>query len=207
MTVVGTCRKVIGPEVFSLLMAALVGASASGADWTLWDGPRREFWVDKSEPLADTWPVAGPRVLWQRQPGEGYSAIAVRDYTLFTLYRRNAPFWQTFTADQEVVIALDATTANTKWEFAYVIHFKSLQAPGPHVMPQVVGDLVFTVGVTGKLHALKAQTGELVWLRDLYQELGGTRLEFGYASHPLPYGIRASGSVGKRRISCSLADS
>jgi hypothetical protein len=37
-------------------------------------------------------------------------------------------------------------------------------------------------------------------LRDLYQELGGTRLEFGYALHPLPYGnnlIVSAGGKGK----------
>jgi outer membrane protein assembly factor BamB len=200
MSVPDKCRKVIGLKIFTLLMAGLAVTSAGAADWTLWGGPRRDFRVDPSEPLADTWPAAGPRVLWQRQLGEGYSAIAIRDHTLFTMYRRDTHFWQIFTADLEIVIALDATTGKTKWQFAYDAPFSSAQGPGPHTMPQLVGDLLFTVGATGKLHALKAQTGELVWKRDLYQELGGTRLAFGYASHPLPYGdslIVAAGGKGK----------
>jgi outer membrane protein assembly factor BamB len=67
-------------------------------------------------------------------------------------------------------------------------------------MPQIVGDLVFTAGVTGKVHALKAATGERVWMHDLYTEFGGTRLGFGYSSHPLPYRdklIVAAGGKGK----------
>jgi outer membrane protein assembly factor BamB len=57
-------------------------------------------------------------------------------------------------------------------------------------MPQLAGNLVFSVGVTGLLHALNAGTGEVVWKRDLYTEFGATRVSFGYASHPLVYGDR-----------------
>ena len=67
-------------------------------------------------------------------------------------------------------------------------------------MPQVAGDLLFSVGATGKLHALKAGTGKLVWKRDLYDEFGATRTQFGYSSHPLLYRDRlivVSGGRGK----------
>jgi hypothetical protein len=74
----------------------------------LWGGPHRDFHIETSKPLADSWPADGPPRLWKRQLGEGYSAIAVADQTVFTMYRREAAFWQAFTADQEVVIALSA---------------------------------------------------------------------------------------------------
>jgi outer membrane protein assembly factor BamB len=89
-----------------------------------------------------------------------------------------------------VVVALDAKTGRTKWEFAYDVKFRSDQGSGPHVMPQVVGDLVFSVGATAKLHALNAHTGRVVWMHDLYESLGARRPSFGYSSHPLPYGDR-----------------
>jgi outer membrane protein assembly factor BamB len=54
-------------------------------------------------------------------------------------------------------------------------------------MPQVAGDLVFSVGATGKLHALNADTGKLVWKRDLHEDIGATTRIFGYSSHPLLY--------------------
>jgi outer membrane protein assembly factor BamB len=203
-------------KVSTLLMAAVLTTAAGAADWTTWGGPRRDFRVDPSEPLAETWPAAGPRVLWQRHLGEGYSAIAVSDHTLFTMYRSESRFWQIFKAEQEVVIALDEDTGKTKWQFAYDAPFKSDQGAGPHIMPQVVGNLVFSIGVTGKLHALSARTGELVWKRDLYQDLGATRMGFGYSSHPLPFGrnlIVMAGGKGKAvaaidqqsgRIACRL---
>jgi outer membrane protein assembly factor BamB len=150
--------------------------------------------------LADSWPSDGPKKLWQRELGEGYSAIAVRGDTLYTMYRRQAAAWQIFTSDQEVVVALEAKTGRTKWEFAYDVRFRSDQGSGPHVMPQVSGHLVFSVGATGKLHALRADHGKLVWKRDLYEEFGATRDLFGYSSHPLPYQDRlivVNGGKGK----------
>jgi outer membrane protein assembly factor BamB len=103
------------------------------------------------------------------------------------MYRRDAPAWQIFTSDQEIVVALDARTGRIKWEFAYDVRFRSDPGSGPHVMPQVSGELVFTVGATGKLHALEASTGKLIWKRDLGEEFGATTRLFGYSSHPLLY--------------------
>jgi len=73
-------------------------------------------------------------------------------------------------------------------------------------VPQIVGELLFSVGVTGKLHALKAATGELVWKRDLYEEFGGTRLSFGYSSHPLPYGDELIVSVAEKDKAVAALD-
>src|SRR5262245_52274988 len=171
----------------ALVAAVLAVSPCSSADWTVWGGPHRSFQVESPDRLADSWPSDGPKKLWQRELGEGYSAIAVRGDTLYTMYRREAAAWQIFTSDQEVVAALDAKTGRTKWAFGYNVRFRSDQGSGPHVMPQVIGDLVFSVGATGKLHALRADNGTLVWKRDLYEEFGATRDLFGYSSHPLPY--------------------
>ena len=178
---------------------------ATAADWTRWGGTHRNFHVEASEPLADSWPAAGPQKLWARQLGEGYSAIAVRGDTLYTMYRRDAAAWQIFGSDQEIVAALDTKTGRTRWEFAYDVRFRSDQGSGPHVMPQLANDLVVSVGATGKLHALKAATGELVWTRDIRSELGARASLFGYSSHPLLYGdklIVAGG--GKDKAVASL---
>ena len=181
-------------------LVLLTAAPSSPADWAVWGGPHRDFQVAVSDPLADSWPSGGPKRLWERPLGEGYSAIAVRGDTLYTMYRRDAAAWQIFTSDQEIVVALDAKTGRTKWEFAYDVRFRSDQGSGPHVMPQVAGGLVFSVGATGKLHALEASTGKLIWKRDLGEEFGATTRLFGYSSHPLLYRDRlivVGGGKGK----------
>lgn len=79
-------------------LVLLTASPSSPADWAVWGGLHRDFQVAVSDPLADSWPSGGPKRLWERPLGEGYSAIAVRGGTLYTMYRRDAarrPPWGT----------------------------------------------------------------------------------------------------------------
>jgi len=74
--------------VFALaLLLTTMTASAQSSDWTQWGGPQRNF-KSESKGLATTWPETGPRRLWQRELGEGYSAIVADRGMLFTMYRK-----------------------------------------------------------------------------------------------------------------------
>jgi outer membrane protein assembly factor BamB len=165
--------------VFLLWLAA--PASAQSPSWPQWGGPQRDF-KSPATGLAPNWPATGPRRLWQRDLGEGYSAISAEGGKLFTMYRQDG---------QEVAIALDSATGKTLWEYAYDAPFWKEQdmsnGPGPHATPLVMGSYVFTAGVTGKLHCLNKQTGKLVWSRDLFKEFNGTVRPNGYSSSPLAY--------------------
>jgi outer membrane protein assembly factor BamB len=90
-----------------------------------------------------------------------------------------------------VVTAVDANTGTTIWEHAYKADFKNAFSekvgPGPYAMPQVVGDRVVMASGVGKIQSLDKKTGRPVWSHDLYGEFDGTRLEFGYSCHALPY--------------------
>lgn len=150
-------------------------------DWPQWGGPHRNFVSDASG-LAPAWPEGGPRRLWSRELGEGYSAIAAEGGRLYTMYRRGA---------QEVVVALDAESGKTLWEYAYDAPFSpeySMEnGPGPHATPLVTAERVFTAGATGKLNALDRKTGKLLWGHDLMAEYKGTLRVNGYACSPLAY--------------------
>jgi len=154
---------------------------APSKDWLQWGGPRRDF-VTPSSGLPSLWPASGPRKLWSRTLGDGYSGIAVEGTTLYTAFRRGS---------QDVVTALDARTGKTLWEYAYEAIFKNSYSegvgPGPYAMPQVVGDRLVTASGIGQIHSLDKKTGRPVWSHDIYREFGGTRLEFGYSCHALPY--------------------
>jgi outer membrane protein assembly factor BamB len=162
----------------------------SSSGWTQWGGPYRNFTSD-SKGLANSWPATGPRKLWSRPLGDGYSGIAVDGGTLYTMYRRAATFWQIGKVDQEVVTALEATTGKTLWEFGYdASHLKGTDmhpGPGPDSMPMLIGDRLYAVGVTGKLHCLDKRTGKVLWSHDLYEEFHGTVLTYGYSCQPLAY--------------------
>lgn len=56
---------------------------------------------------------------------------------------------------------------------------------GPHSTPLIVGNLIYTVGVAGRMHALDKRTGKVVWQHDLWGEYGGERDSRGYSPSPI----------------------
>ena len=172
-------------SVSSLLLSffCLTGseAIAQSADWPQWGGPSRNF-KSSVTGLPTSWPAAGPRKLWSRELGEGFSGIAVEAGRLFTMYRKG---------EQELAVAMDAATGKTLWEYSYDAPFSKeydmSNGPGPHATPLIVGDLVFTAGATGKLHCLNKQTGKPAWSHDLIKEFNGTLRVNGYSCSPIAY--------------------
>ncbi|HUE22540.1 MAG TPA: PQQ-binding-like beta-propeller repeat protein, partial [Bryobacteraceae bacterium] len=150
-------------------------------DWPVWGGKNRDFIVNTSG-LADSWPADGPKKIWSRALGDGYSSIAEEGGVLYTTFRRNT---------RDVITALDAATGKTLWEYEYENPFTNAYSeavgPGPYAMPQVVGDRVITASGTGKIHSLDKKTGKPKWSHDLYNEFHASQLQFGYSCHALPY--------------------
>jgi len=149
--------------------------------WTQWGGPHRNFTTD-APPLKDAWPATGPRVVWKRALGEGYSAPSVEDGVLYTMYGR---------PKEEVVLAADAGTGRTLWErpnpMTFVSDAAQEQGNGPYSAPLIVGDRLFTTGVAGRLQCLSKKTGQVQWSQELVSDLGGSRMMYGYASSAIAY--------------------
>jgi outer membrane protein assembly factor BamB len=189
------------------LAGCLAGATAAQTlDWPQWGGPNRDFQAP-SRGLAASWPASGPKELWSRPLGEGYSAIAAESGVLYTQYRPvkgmlGALAGKFTGSSPEIVAALDAASGRTLWEHVYEapVHPKMdvEYGPGPHATPLVAGGMVFAVGSTGKLHALEKKTGRLVWAKDLWKDLGGQVQGRGYSSSPLAVGDDVVVTVGGR---------
>jgi outer membrane protein assembly factor BamB len=174
--------------LLALLLLSCSSVAVGAANWLQFGGPTRDFKVDVAG-LATSWPKAGPRKLWSRELGEGYSSIAVDGNRLYTMYRAG---------EREIVVSLDAQTGKTLWEYPYEAprltdipgkpaDYNLEAEPGPHAMPLIVGNLVFTVGASGKLHCLDKNTGKLVWGHDLHVEFLAPVKKRGYAISPFPY--------------------
>src|SRR6266545_6730714 len=126
--------------VLPLLVAAAAAHGAS-LEWPQFGGPRRNFTSD-AKGLASAWPGSGPKKIWSRALGEGYSGIAVDGPVLYTMYRRG---------EQEITLAADAASGKTIWEHTVPAPFRSgmkmENGPGPHATPLVTSDAVFSVGI------------------------------------------------------------
>ena len=189
-------------RTFLLAAGAATAASANAVAWTQWGGPRRNFTTDTSG-IKAVWPATGPKVIWKRPLGEGYSSPSVEANVLYTMYGRPS---------QEVVTAIDAGTGKTLWEHSTPISFRS-EAPemgnGPYATPLITTTRVFTAGVAGRLQCLDKKSGKLLWTQMLWDEHGGNRLMYGYASSPIPFRdmvIVPVGGKGKSTMAFQQAD-
>jgi len=69
----------------------------------------------------------------------------------------------------------------------------------PRVTPNVAGGIVYTLGAEGNLPCIDAQSGKVIWSRDLTKNLGINVPMWGFAAHPL---IAGDQMVVAFRISC-----
>jgi hypothetical protein len=60
---------------------------------------------------------------------------------------------------------------------------------GPNSTPLLIGDLLVGIGISGRMRAVDAGTGKLVWTRDLPRDFRRRKRveEYGYSGNPLPY--------------------
>jgi outer membrane protein assembly factor BamB len=163
-----------------------VTAEDAGGGWPQWGGVHRDFSVGEGGGVGQggtVWPEAGPRELWRRDLGPGYSSLVVGGGRLFTLYRDG---------ENEAVIAVDAASGETLWTFSYPASLGPGRArgygEGPHSTPllaEIEGrSVLVAVGSNGAVHALDPADGDLLWSFDLGAASGTTR--FGHAASPLP---------------------
>ena len=193
--------------VVLLILCALtiaVGTKAQEATtWSQWGGPHRNFITDATG-LADSWPESGPPVQWSRTLGTGHSAIISGDDRLYTMYRvgngqgREGP-WES----EETVVALNAQTGETLWEYTYPSKLEDTSfGSGPHATPLLVDNRVFTGGTNKQLHAFDAVSGEVLWSHDLVADFNAPpllirpRVKSGYGCSPLAYKDTIICSVG-----------
>lgn len=165
------------------LAVAILSRSGLAEDWLQWGGRNGDFTVEANG-LAETWPADGPRQLWKRPLGEGYSSILCKGDRLFTMYSNG---------DTEVVVALSAQTGATIWEHRYARklwpEMDKQFGLGPNATPLIVGDRIVSVGIDGQLRCLDLATGTLIWKHDLPAEFGRRKRveEYGYSNSPLVY--------------------
>ena len=198
LAVATTAWQISGPTV------TLNGQGIStAAAWTQWGGPNRNFIVPAAG-LAETWPDAGPPVIWSRPLGTGHSAIVAADGRLFTMYRagngraRQGPF-----ESEEAVVALDAATGQTIWEHKYPSRREDFSfGAGPHSTPLVVGDRLFSIGTNQQLFAFDKRSGKVLWSHDLIKEYNSPELlirpvvKTGYGCSPIAFRDTIICSVG-----------
>ncbi len=160
------------------LFVVLSVAYGFAADWPGYLGPRRDG-TSAEKGLLRAWPQQGPKVLWTIPVGIGYGGPAVSGGKVYLLDR-----------DDNVgdkLRCLDFATGKELWAFAYPAPGK-FDHPGSRSTPTVDGDIVYTSGPLGDLHAISTTTHKPVWQKNVWKDFGGGQLpRWAVTQNPLVY--------------------
>jgi outer membrane protein assembly factor BamB len=175
--------------LIALLVRAPSAGGATSPEWPQWGGPNRNFTVD-AKGLASSWPQGGPKKRWSRALGEGHSSILVDGGRLYTQYRPLGLMAAVHRSQEEVVVALDAASGQTIWEFTYPASTTGVdfsEGAGPHATPLIMGNHLYAASSRKEIFALDKTTGQRLWSHDLIKEYGATPPGRGYSCSPLAF--------------------
>jgi outer membrane protein assembly factor BamB len=184
-----------------VLALATFASVVRGDDWPQWMGPSRDN-VWREDGIVATLPAAGPKVLWRTPIAGGYAGAAVAGGRVFvTDYMTDADvkvanFERKASTGRERVLCLDEATGKILWKHEYPVTYTIAYPAGPRCTPTVHDGRVYTLGAEGDLFCFEADTGAVVWSRDLKKDYATKAALWGWASHPLVDGDRLVCVVG-----------
>jgi outer membrane protein assembly factor BamB len=170
----------------ALCVAGVVRLSAE--DWPQFLGPERNG-VYRGPALSEMWGPQGPRVVWRKNVGSGFSGPVVAQGRVILFHR---------VGSEEVVEALDPRAGNSQWRFAYATSYRDDFGfdEGPRAVPVVANGMVYTFGAQGQLHALDLMKGTRIWSEDTQKRFQVAKGCFGAAGSPLVEDGRVIANVG-----------
>jgi outer membrane protein assembly factor BamB len=184
------------PAVLATLLILGGGPAAAadpstGTDWPQFRGPQQNG-VSLEKGLLRSWPASGPKVLWKKPIGSGFSTVTVVGDALYTLAAEG---------ESEMAYRLRESDGEVVWRVPIGPVFPETFGAGPRSTPTVEGDVLYALSATGRLHALKTKDGARLWEVDLTKEFGSPTPNRGFAPSPLVDGelllLEAGGTAGK----------
>jgi len=181
--------------ILALLFIAQPGAHAEGYDWPQFRGMHRDG-VSPETGLNFAWADSGPKEVWRRPLGDGYSAISVVGDRLYTMYAADHEG-----APTEFAAAFDAATGDELWRVALGARKDTEFGNGPSSTPSVDGDTVYVLASEGEFAALATADGAVRWQMNLTEAFGSEVPTFGFSTSPLVDGdlllVEGGGKEGK----------
>ena len=181
-----------------IIIAVTLGlAKAVAADWQQLLGPRADG-TSSETGLLSAWPSGGPKVIWKKQIGTGYSAPSIRDGRLVLFHR---------IGNEQIVEALDAKTSKPVWRHASPTRYRDPFGynNGPRCTPLLTEKHCYTFGAEGVLLCLDVKTGKPVWQRKTAEEFQVPEAFFGVGASPVIEGNLLIVMVGGQPNSTMVA--
>jgi PQQ-like domain len=173
--------------VWAMQMDLGCQTSAQTSDWLHCRGPA----YDGHAPINGIrlpWPAQGPRVLWRKNVGEGYSGLVMSGTRVYS---------QIQTLGGQYLICLDLKSGRERWRTRYNWPWQpDSEWPGLFGTPTLANGKVYFTDCFGLVLCADALSGHLAWSVDLAGQFGIEPPAFGYAITPLLYDGKVIVPVG-----------
>ena len=159
--------KRLSSIVFHLTTIILILGNASmhaqTTEWLTWRGPSANGSISGAN-FDPTMISDSTNTLWQTNVGMGHSAVAVQGNRLYTMGNRERSDQQF----EDQVVCLDTRTGKILWQSTYPM--KEGEDPGPFSTPVLDDGKLYTISRGGLLSCFDAQTGTVIWQKNLIKE-------------------------------------
>lgn len=163
-------------------------AESRGEDWPQWLGTKRDS-IWREDKIAREIPAEGFPVLWRTPVQLGYAGPAVANGKIYVPDRvqleKPAEDKEKGTIGKERLLCLNEADGKVLWTHEYDCRYVISYPFGPRVTPYVEGDRVYHLGAMGDLVCLNAESGEVIWKKQLREAYTAPIPAWGYAAHPL----------------------
>ena len=162
-----------------VFLTSSVAVRVCAQDWPQWRGPNRDGSVAQAG-AADSWPDK-LKPVWKVKTGEGHSSPVVSGGRVYQFAR---------TGNNEVVYAFDLATGRKLFEHAYPAPYEMNSAAtahgkGPKSTPTFAAGRLCTLGMSGVLTCLNADTGAVVWRYESAGKFPQASPTFGVSMSPM----------------------
>ncbi|MBI1349243.1 PQQ-binding-like beta-propeller repeat protein [bacterium] len=156
---------------------ASLKSTRPGEDWPQFLGPEGNG-TSHETGLLESWPEAGPPMLWNHRLGEGYAPPAVQGERVVVMHRQR---------DQEFVECFHAQTGESLWKYGYDTDYEDPYGynGGSRCAPVLTADRCYTFGPQGKLLCLDLIQGTKVWEIETTERWDIPRHFFGAGCTPI----------------------
>lgn len=168
-------------------------------DWPQWRGPARDG-VWREEGIVEEF--AGDRLepLWTAEIGPGYSGPTVAAGRVYVTDRLTDP------RQVERVHCFDSKSGKPLWSHTYDCRYRDVSyEAGPRASVTVDQGRAYALGTMGDLFCFAADTGAVLWRRDLNTDYGIHMPIWGISASPLVYGDLVIVQIGGEKGACIVA--
>ena len=143
--------------------------------WTNFRGPKRDGRYDEAT-VSTHWPANGLPVVWKQPVGVGHASFVVADGKAYTIEQRRS---------QEVVAAYDLNNGHELWTQKWNAEFTDSTGDGPRSTPTWDQGRLYALGATGELRCLDANSGAVIWGKNILSDNQSKNLPWAQAASPL----------------------